>query len=84
MLLKTRLLRAASLILVGLISLSAINALAVDQAPVETLLETQTTNIGQAIADPSGAALASRAPAMPGRGAHGCVARRPLYAAAPA
>ena len=56
MVLRTRLLSAASLILIGLISVSAINALAVDQPAVETLLETQTTNIGQAIAYPSGAA----------------------------
>jgi multidrug efflux pump subunit AcrA (membrane-fusion protein) len=39
-----------------LISVSAIKALAVDQPAVETLLETQTTNIGQAIGYPSGAA----------------------------
>ncbi len=56
MLLRTRLLSAASLILVGLVSVSAISALAVNQPAVETLLETQTTNIGQAIAYPSGAA----------------------------
>jgi quercetin dioxygenase-like cupin family protein len=56
MLLKTRLMSAASLILVGLISVSTIDALAVDQPTVENLLKTQTTNIGQAIAYPSGPA----------------------------
>ena len=56
MLLRNRLLSATSLILVGLISVSTINALAVNKPAVETLLETQTTNIGQAIAYPSGAA----------------------------
>jgi len=50
------LLSAASLILVGLMSVSTINALAINGPVVETLLETQTTNIGQAIAYPSGAA----------------------------
>jgi quercetin dioxygenase-like cupin family protein len=56
MLLIIRLLSAASLILFGSTFVSTINALAVDQPTVETLLETQTTNLGQAIAYPSGAA----------------------------
>lgn len=53
MLLRTGVAGTASLILVALIFISAINAMAVDKPTVEHLLETQVTNIGQAIAYPS-------------------------------
>jgi quercetin dioxygenase-like cupin family protein len=56
MVLKTGAVSAAVLILAGVFSVGASIVLAVDYPAVENLLDTQTTNLGQAIVYPSGRA----------------------------